>query len=77
MSPTRAIACALCIHFKSDIRDQNVCDAFPGGIPNEIAFGYNHHVEPWPGDGGIRFEPRPGFEDMTAEFERMDERQTA
>ena len=34
------------------------CKAFPDGIPNEIAYGDNPHLEPYPGDHGIRFEPR-------------------
>ena len=37
-----------------------------------IAFGRNHHVSPWPGDRGIRFEPLPCYEEMTAVFEGMD-----
>lgn len=32
------------------------CEAFPEGIPNEIAYGNNLHTEPFPGDNGIRFE---------------------
>lgn len=70
--PTRAIACPFCIHFNSNIRDRTVCTAFPNGIPDEIKFGYAHHTEPWPGDNGIRFEPKEGYQDMTKEFEEMD-----
>lgn len=33
-----------------------VCKAFPGGIPDEIAFGDNLHLEPFPGDNGIQYE---------------------
>ena len=32
------------------------CQAFPNGIPAEIAYGHNDHTEPYPEDGGIRFE---------------------
>jgi hypothetical protein len=36
-----------------------VCAAFPDapeGIPEEIAFGDNLHLEPYPGDHGIQYE---------------------
>ncbi|MGB9866725.1 MAG: hypothetical protein ACPLPR_02300 [Bacillota bacterium] len=34
------------------------CDAFPQGIPDDIFFEYFDHRKPYPGDGGIRFEPK-------------------
>lgn len=60
------IACAFCANFFPERRDGNYCKAFPEppGIPREIARGDNHHLEPWPGDNGIRYEPIPGFEDV-------------
>ena len=33
-----------------------ICEAFPDGIPDEIAYGDNPHTSPFPGDHGIRFE---------------------
>ena len=36
------------------------CEAFPDGIPVEIAYGDNLHLTPFPGDHGIRFEPDGG-----------------
>jgi hypothetical protein len=46
-----------CIHLlgaeKSDPEDEEteylVCEAFPGGIPDEIAYGDNLHLTPLPG----------------------------
>ena len=34
-----------------------ICKAFPKGIPEEIAYGPNLHLKPYPGDHGIQFEP--------------------
>lgn len=34
------------------------CAAFPEGIPFPILAGGLDHLEPRPGDGGIRYEPR-------------------
>ncbi len=50
-----------CIHYRGpDINDDgeewHVCDAFPKGIPDEIAYGENLHLKPFPGDNGIQYE---------------------
>ena len=37
--------------------DDYVCDAFPDGIPEEIAGGTFDHRNAFPGDRGIRLEP--------------------
>lgn len=34
----------------------HVCQAFPQGIPDEIANGDNLHTEPYPEDGGITYK---------------------
>ena len=47
-----------------------VCDAFPDGIPDDIAYGMVDHREPYPGDRGIQFEMREGGEHQVATFER-------
>lgn len=35
------------------------CSAFPDRIPKAILTGERDHHEPYPGDGGIRFEGGP------------------
>jgi len=44
-------------HDGPETEDQVICEAFPDGIPDEIAYGDNPHTSPFPGDHGIRFEP--------------------
>ena len=49
--------CLLCDHM-SRIGGL-VCRAFPGRIPTEIVENRADHSEPFEGDDGIRFNPRP------------------
>jgi hypothetical protein len=56
------LKCAVCRHFRADIRSKNICTAFPAGIPSAIAFGDVTHREPYPGDNGIQWEPAEGME---------------
>lgn len=56
--------CTSCKHFNVDVREENVCTAFPDGIPREIFFGYNQHRGPVDGDHGIHWEPVEGMEWM-------------
>ncbi|MFV0389124.1 MAG: hypothetical protein ACK5NT_10250 [Pyrinomonadaceae bacterium] len=47
--------CNECVHrFEPDVPMR--CKAFPKGIPDEIFNREHDHREPFPGDGGIRFE---------------------
>jgi len=41
-------------------RGAAACDAFPEGVPDEIASGANDHRRPFPGDGGLTYLPREG-----------------
>lgn len=54
-----------CIHFigvngvDDESQDKVVCNAFPEGIPDEVAWGENLHLQMLPGDNGITFEKMP------------------
>lgn len=50
--------CVYCRHRTSG--PDQVCAAFPGGIPDAILTNRADHRGPIEGDHGIRFEPRPG-----------------
>jgi hypothetical protein len=43
------------------------CDAFPKGIPHDLAIGNVQHEEPYPGDNGILFELREDLKDETTQ----------
>ena len=64
-------ACATCVHSRGAL----TCDAFPERIPRPILDGRVRHVEPYDGDGGIRYEPTPeAIEAGTAEGHGADRR---
>jgi len=48
--------CIRCKHYHDD-GEPVTCEAFPKRIPDEIWLYGNKHIEPFPGDNGIRFEP--------------------
>lgn len=51
--------CVDCKHLAPDGREGMFrCEAFPGGIPESILLARAGHRKPYPGDHGIRFEPR-------------------
>ncbi len=39
-------------------RQWPTCEAFPGGVPREILAGLFDHRQPFPSDGGLRYEER-------------------
>ena len=47
--------CDRCLHYKADTVS---CTAFPEGVPSVILVGQFNHMTPFPGDHGIRFEPK-------------------
>ncbi|TDE58162.1 hypothetical protein E1295_06000 [Nonomuraea mesophila] len=46
------------------------CEAFPGGVPDQIYFGGFDHRQGYPGDGGVLFELREGGEPALAAYEQ-------
>jgi hypothetical protein len=48
--------CLDCKHLSAG--DEMTCAAFPDGIPTPILVMTHDHHEPYPGDHGIRFEPK-------------------
>jgi hypothetical protein len=53
--------CFSCIHFHPAVTGKPYsCAAFPDRIPREILMGEHDHLKPFPGDQGIRYEPKPG-----------------
>jgi hypothetical protein len=64
---TIANLCAWCTRFRSEVRDQTVCDAFPEGIPEAIRLRDHDHRRPYPGDHGLRFAAEPGTDDLVPE----------
>lgn len=40
----------------TEMTERVICKAFPDGIPDEIAYGKNLHITPYPGDNGIQYE---------------------
>lgn len=47
------IMCNDCIHYHGFAK----CDAFPDGIPHDLIYREEHDT-PFPGDKGIRYEPK-------------------
>lgn len=50
----REANCRFCAHYRGEQR----CQAFPSGIPPLLWLGENLHREPYPGDGGIQYQPK-------------------
>ncbi len=66
MNQDPAPRCFECRYFQC--AKHGVCDAFPDQIPLEIWSGKVQHNRPFPGDRGIRFQPKE-----ISEFLSVDE----
>lgn len=54
-------ACAR-LNPRASFTEPFTCDAFPQGIPDAVYGNQRDHRQPIQGDGGIRFEAKPGDE---------------
>jgi len=43
------------------------CEAFPERVPREILLGQHDHKTPFAGDGGLQFNPKPGYKPLEDE----------
>lgn len=55
---TNAAQCLSCRH--AGAHGRGTCAAFPAGIPRVMLMDEADHRRPYPGDGGVRFEAKPG-----------------
>jgi hypothetical protein len=57
MTSVAAPICGGCTRLIGDLKEPR-CQAFEKGVPWEILLSQKDHREPYPGDKGIRFEPK-------------------
>ncbi|SEG95983.1 hypothetical protein SAMN05444920_109227 [Nonomuraea solani] len=75
MTRRRPAICDACARLRQRVDPQVAgryvpyCAAFPEGVPAEIYGGGFDHRHEHPGDGGIRFAPRPAAEGAMRAFE--------
>jgi hypothetical protein len=67
MSTQPRSQCGACARFRSPFSAENTrglagpfCEAFPGGIPDEVYANRLDHRQPIEGDHGVRFVARAG-----------------
>jgi hypothetical protein len=47
-------------HGDDELKQVPICTAFPDGIPDDIAYGSNLHLQSAEGDHGIKYEKAEG-----------------
>jgi len=52
------LSCSHCRHWLGEKSGKEICKAYPNGIPPEILAWTLTHCKPYPGDHGMRFEPK-------------------
>jgi len=59
--PPFSPVCTYCRHLTTSVPSRRYasCSAFPDGIPDAIWKGESRHLDHYPGDHGIQFEPHP------------------
>ena len=51
--------CAICTHLVRPGTGHGLtCAAFPDGIPDDLYYNRHEHQQPYPGDNGIRWQPK-------------------
>ncbi len=70
---TTGVACSSCARFDRKVRDKEVCDAFPDGIPDEILSSQNFHQRPFFGDHGLQWKPVASAEFLSGRANVIDE----
>lgn len=60
MTTIVAPICYGCVHMKPCVAPEFdfKCDAFPDEIPQKILVSEADHRKPFPGDGGVLFDPK-------------------
>lgn len=59
-------SCVFCSRYRHNTqndRGRPTCDAFPDGIPWQIASGEVFHDEPFEGDHGLQYDEEPYIEE--------------
>jgi hypothetical protein len=51
--------CASCVHRIMNPPYPVTCAAFPASVPEAIRRGDHLHTSPFPGDGGVQYQPLP------------------
>lgn len=65
-------SCVYCVHRNND---GLTCEAYQKAIPQKILDMKNDHLEPFLGDNGVQFAPKPGW-DIPKRLQREEKEDT-